>query len=90
VQRIRRALNPPENLIVDGEILVHLAKALKAEAAPFDARKVFDAIAASVPAYAGMTLAKLGSQGLAPQEPAAAPAENPPAAPAAPTAPAAS
>lgn len=64
VQRIRRAIEPPPGLVVDGEVFARIGAALGA-ADPFEARKEFDLLAQTVPKYAGMTLARLGSQGLA-------------------------
>jgi NADH-quinone oxidoreductase subunit G len=80
VQRIRRAVAPPEGVLVDGEIFAHLGAALGAPA-PFAPGAVFDEIAAAVAGYRGMTLARLGSQGLPSGSAAEAPAASAPAAP---------
>jgi NADH-quinone oxidoreductase subunit G len=67
VQRIRRAMTPPEGTLTDGEIFVRLAAWVKdgqARAAPFDARATLAEIAAALPAYRDLTLDGLGSHGL--------------------------
>jgi NADH-quinone oxidoreductase subunit G len=69
VQRIRRAMTPPEDALGDGEIFVRLTGWLrdgKAPAAGFDARATLGEIAAAVPSYRGMSLERLGSRGLPP------------------------
>ena len=64
VQRIRRAVHPPEGLVADGEVFARLAAALGAAGAAFDPRAAFDEMAAAVAPYRGMSLARLGSLGL--------------------------
>jgi NADH-quinone oxidoreductase subunit G len=83
VQRIRRAMKAHGDAASDGEIFVRLAgwvREGKAPASGFDPRATFLEIAAAVPAYAGMTLERLGSRGL-PAGAAAAPATEAAAAP---------
>jgi NADH-quinone oxidoreductase subunit G len=73
VQRIRRAMTPPEGMLSDGEIFVRLAARVRDAQAPtvgFDARATFAQIAAAVPAYRDMTLNALGSHGLPQRAPA--------------------
>ena len=72
VQRIRRAMTPPEGALTDGEIFVRLAswvKDGKAPAAAFDAGATLAEIAVALPAYRDMTLNGLGSHGRSPQAP---------------------
>jgi NADH-quinone oxidoreductase subunit G len=83
VQRIRRGMKPAEDAVDDGAIFARLAGWAREGKAPakagFDARATFLEIAAALPAYAGMSLERLGSRGLpshaaraeAPAEPAA-------------------
>jgi NADH-quinone oxidoreductase subunit G len=66
VQRIRRAMTPPEGTLTDGEIFVRLAawvKDGKAAAAGFDARATLAEIAGELLAYRDVTLDRLGSHG---------------------------
>ncbi len=75
VQRIRRAMTPPEGALTDGEVFVRLAgwvKNDKAPAAGFDTRATLAEIAAALPAYRDVTLNALGSHGLSLGAPAAA------------------
>jgi NADH-quinone oxidoreductase subunit G len=67
VQRIRRAMTPPEGALTDGEIFVRLAAWVKdgrAPAAGFDAHATLGEIARALPAYRDVTLNGLGSHGL--------------------------
>jgi NADH-quinone oxidoreductase subunit G len=85
VQRIRRAMVPLGDGLADGEIFVRLAGWIRDGRAPagrFDARATFVEVAAAVPAYAGLSLERLGSRG---HPAAAATAEAPVTAAAAPT-----
>ncbi len=65
VQRIHRALDPADQP-TDGEVFLALSRRLGVEAAPgaFDPRRVFDEMAAAIPAYRGMTWDGLGSAGM--------------------------
>jgi NADH-quinone oxidoreductase subunit G len=72
VQRIRRAMTPPDGTLTDGEILVRLAAWVKDGQAPvagFDPWATLTEIAAVVPAYRDLTLDGLGSHGLAQHAP---------------------
>jgi NADH-quinone oxidoreductase subunit G len=84
VQRIRRAMKPAADAVDDGAIFARLAGWAREGKVPakagFDARATFLEIAAAVPAYAGMTLERLGSRGL-PSHAAHAEAPAQPAAP---------
>lgn len=67
VQRIRRAMTPPEGTLTDGEIFVRLTALVKdgkLPAAGFDASATLAEIAMTVPAYREVTLNGLGSRGL--------------------------
>jgi NADH-quinone oxidoreductase subunit G len=73
VQRIRRAMMPPEGTLTDGEIFVRLAawvKDGKSPAAGFDASATLAEIAMTLPAYRDVTLNGRGSRGLPQQAPA--------------------
>jgi len=63
IQRLNRATNPPGQARDDWEILADLVRALGAEA-PQTLEGVFKEMAAAVPAFEGLTLAKLGEKGL--------------------------
>jgi NADH-quinone oxidoreductase subunit G len=63
VQLLQRAIDISEGQLSDGEIFTRLLAQLVEAPASFDARAVFDEIAASVPAYAGLTHDRLGSPG---------------------------
>jgi NADH-quinone oxidoreductase subunit G len=80
VQRIRRAMTPPDGTLADGEIFVRLAARVKdgaGAAVGFDAAATLAEIAAALPAYRDVTLGRLGSQGLVTQAgaPTAAPGD---------------
>jgi NADH-quinone oxidoreductase subunit G len=80
VQRIRRAMTPPEGALTDGEVFVLLAGWLKDGKAPtagFDARATLAEIAGALVAYRDVTLDRLGSHGISPQPAAGAPAVAP-------------
>lgn len=64
VQRIRRAVEPPPGLVVDGEIFARVGAAFGAAEA-FDPRAELERIAGAVTGYSGLTLSRLGSQGIA-------------------------
>jgi NADH-quinone oxidoreductase subunit G len=75
VQRIRRAMVPPEGALTDGEIFVRLTAWLKNGKEPataFDARATLAEIGATFPAYRDVTLDGLGSHGLPQRAPASA------------------
>jgi predicted molibdopterin-dependent oxidoreductase YjgC len=66
VQRIRKAIEPLEGLLDDGEIFAQLAAFLReghARGAHFDPRKAFRELASAVPQYAGLELDGLSSLG---------------------------
>jgi NADH-quinone oxidoreductase subunit G len=78
VQRIRKAVEPPPELVPDGALFMRLARIVQSGAdqpVEFDPAAVLAEIAAKVPAYAGMSFATLGSLGQVtapPSAPAAA------------------
>jgi NADH-quinone oxidoreductase subunit G len=83
VQRIRKAVEPPPGLVVDGEVFAGLSGVLRGGSAePFDHRREFEAMATAIAGYQGMTLARLGSQGAASGAGGATPVDAAPAAPA--------
>jgi predicted molibdopterin-dependent oxidoreductase YjgC len=63
IQRLNRATQPPGQARDDWEILSDLLRALGAEA-PQTLEGVFKEMSAAVPAFAGLTLAKLGDGGI--------------------------
>jgi NADH-quinone oxidoreductase subunit G len=63
LQRLNRATNPPGQARDDWEILSDLLRALGAEA-PQTLEGVFKEISTTVPAFRGLTLAKLGESGI--------------------------
>jgi NADH-quinone oxidoreductase subunit G len=68
VQRIRRAITPPEGTLSDGEIFMRLAARVRdgaTLAGGFDPAATLAEIAGALPAYGGVTLGRLGSHGLA-------------------------
>ena len=70
IQRLNRATQPPGQARDDWEILCDLLRALGAEA-PQTLEGIFKEMTATVPVLSGLTLAKLGDQGI-PLETAAA------------------
>jgi predicted molibdopterin-dependent oxidoreductase YjgC len=66
VQRIRQAVEPPPGLVCDGTIFTRLHALIRADkpVGEFDPRTVLQEIAATVPAYAGLTFERLGSRGV--------------------------
>ena len=64
LQRLSRATNPPGQARDDFEILSDLLHALGVEVPP-TLEGVFKELAAAVPSFQGLTLAKLGDQGVA-------------------------
>ncbi len=65
LQRLNRAVEPPGGARDDWEILRDLIKALGGDAAALHLiEDVFRSLAASVPALAGLTLSKIGHQGV--------------------------
>jgi len=69
IQRLNRATQPPGQARDDWEILSDLLRALGAEA-PQTLEGVFKEMSAAIPAFNGLTLAKLGDHGI-PLSPAA-------------------
>jgi len=63
IQRLNRATQPPGQARDDWEILCDLLRALGADA-PQTLEGVFKEMSATVPAFSGLTLAKLGEQGV--------------------------
>ena len=63
IQRLNRATQPPGQARYDWEILSDLLRALGDEA-PQTLDGVFKEMSAAVPAFSGLTLAKLGEQGV--------------------------
>lgn len=63
MQRLNRAVQPPGNARVDVEILSDLLRALGADI-PQTLEGVFAGMAADVPAFAGLTLVRLGDNGV--------------------------
>ena len=63
IQRLNRATQPPGQARDDWEILSDLLRALGDEA-PQTLDGVFKEMSAAVPAFSGLTLAKLGEQGV--------------------------
>jgi NADH-quinone oxidoreductase subunit G len=63
IQRLNRATQPPGQARDDWEILSDLLRALGAEA-PQTLEGIFKEMSAAVPAFEGLTLAKLGEQGI--------------------------
>ena len=63
IQRLNRATQPPGQARDDWEILCDLLRALGADA-PQTLESVFKEMSATVPAFSGLTLAKLGEQGV--------------------------
>ena len=63
IQRLNRATQPPGQARDDWEILCDLLRALGADA-PQTLEGVFKEMIATVPAFSGLTLAKLGEQGV--------------------------
>ena len=63
IQRLNRATQPPGQARDDWEILCDLLRALGADA-PQTLEGVFKEMTATVPAFSGLTLAKLGEQGV--------------------------
>jgi NADH-quinone oxidoreductase subunit G len=73
VQQIHRAVAPPDEQPSDGEIFSQLLSQLGEGKWSFEPVAVLDEIAASIPAYAGVSFARVGSLGYAlPAAPGAA------------------
>ena len=66
VQQLHQAINPPEGQLGDGEIFSRLLAQITEGPPTFDPAAVLGEIAQAVPAYAGLTLEKIGSQGWQP------------------------
>jgi NADH-quinone oxidoreductase subunit G len=66
VQRLHQAINPPEGQLGDGEIFSRLLAQITEGLPTFDPATVLGEIAQAVPAYAGLTLEKIGPQGWQP------------------------
>lgn len=82
VQRIRRALNSPEGLLNDGELVSALrAQVEGTPAAAFEAAVVLESIGSARPLFEGMSFARIGSEGvlLGEAAPVAEPAATEPA-----------
>lgn len=62
--RLNKAANPPGQALSDGEILCRLASAMGADWEWKGAEAVFNELRALIPAYSGMTYARLGVTGL--------------------------
>jgi NADH-quinone oxidoreductase subunit G len=63
IQRLNRATQPPGQARDEWEILSDLLRALGAEVPP-TLEGIFKEISAAVPAFAGLTLAQLGGDGI--------------------------
>ena len=63
VQRLQHAINPPEGQLDDGTIFSRLLAQVTEGVPTFDPVAVLEEIAAAVPAYAGLTPARIGSLG---------------------------
>jgi NADH-quinone oxidoreductase subunit G len=63
VQQIHRAVNPPEDQPSDGEIFSRVLNYLSEARCTFDPEAVLREIAATLPAYAGITVARVGPLG---------------------------
>jgi len=59
VQRVRKAVEPVGSAKADWQIVIEIAKAMGQDLAFKDAEAIFNEIAKAVPAYAGITYAKL-------------------------------
>ncbi len=69
LQRLNRAIEPPTNARDDWEMLRDLITAVTGEkSALHSIEDVFKKLAAAVPAFDGLTLSKIGAQGVAIQE----------------------
>jgi predicted molibdopterin-dependent oxidoreductase YjgC len=64
VQRLQRAFAPLDGQPSDGEIFTHLLMRLSEGRWTFEPESVLEEIAASVPAYAGLSYAGVGPQGV--------------------------
>ncbi|MEW6271309.1 MAG: 2Fe-2S iron-sulfur cluster-binding protein [Thermodesulfobacteriota bacterium] len=81
VQRIRKAVEPPPGLVTDGALFMRLEQLVQSGAdkpVTFDPAATLEEIGASVPVYAGMSFATVGSLGRPTQQPAAAAAAEAP------------
>jgi NADH-quinone oxidoreductase subunit G len=65
VQQIHRAVTPPNEQPSDGQLLSQLLGALREGPLGFEPTAVLEEIAATVPAYAGISFAQVGAQGYA-------------------------
>lgn len=63
LQRLNKAVEPPEGAMDDWEIIRDLLKAVTRQDQPMLIEDVFKAIAESVPAFSGLTLSKIGDLG---------------------------
>ena len=71
VQQVHRAIAPPDEQPSDGEIFSRLLNRVSEARCTFDPVAVLDEIAAAVPAYAGISFARVGAQGWLPAPPVA-------------------
>ena len=63
VQRLHQAINPPEGQLGDGEIFSRLLAQITERLPTFEPAAVLEEIARTVPAYAGLTVDKVGPLG---------------------------
>ena len=63
IQRLYRSINPPEGQLSDGEIFSRLLAQVTEGLPTFEPGAVLEEIAQAVPAYAGLTFDRVGSQG---------------------------
>jgi len=63
VQRLHRAINPPEGQLDDGMIFSRLLAQITEGVPTFDPVAVLQEVAGAVPAYAGLTPARIGASG---------------------------
>ena len=64
LQRLNRAINPPGDARDDWEVLRDLLQALTGTNGIYMVEDVFKAMAAEVPAFAGLSLSKIGDLGV--------------------------
>lgn len=64
IQKLNRALVPPEGALQDWEIFSRLLRKTGEEAAFRTPQEIFGAIASEIPAYGGLSYARIGDQGM--------------------------